>query len=176
MFNIDLPLLYKALNYYESLGYQMISTPYLINKDIIDITLPDNREAKEHNGLYYVGSAEQSAYQLFKDGKLPYDKWMMLTPCQRDEEILDDNHLEIFLKLELMLKGNQYNKIIEDVLSFYNNDNCIVISTEQGKDILFNNIEIGSFGTREVFWQDFSFGTGLAMPRYTQALLKGEEE
>ena len=46
---------------------------------------------------------------------------------------------------------------------------------KKSKDILFNSIEIGSFGTREVFGQDFSFGTGLAMPRYTQALLKVEK-
>ena len=171
MFNIDLPLLYRALNYYKSIGYEMLSVPYLVDEDIVNITLPKGRLAKEHNGLFYVGSAEQSAYQLFKSGDLNSEKFMMITPCQRYEEILDDSHLEIFLKIELMSTGGDYDKIIVDVLSFYDNDKCVVINTEKGKDIEINRVEVGSFGSREFLGNKFSFGTGLALPRYTQSLL-----
>lgn len=164
MYDIDLKVLYEALNHYKELGYKMIPAPLLVDKDIVSLTLPEGRKAKEHTGgLFYVGSAEQSAYQLYKDGTLDSGKYMLLTPCQRDEDVLDETHLEIFLKLELISLGEDHSSILSDVLSFYNNDKCVVVSTTQGKDIYINRIEVGSFGSRMFMGANFCFGTGLAL-------------
>ena len=171
MYDIDLKVLYEAINHYKNLGYKMIPAPLLVDEDIVSLTLPEGRKAKEHvDGLFYVGSAEQSAYQLYKDGSLGLGKYMLLTPCQRYEDVLDETHLEIFLKLELISLGGEYSSILNDVLSFYNNDKCVVVNTSQGEDININDIEVGSFGSRIFMGKNFCFGTGIALPRYTQAI------
>lgn len=176
MYDVDLKLLYEALNYYKLCGYEMISAPLLVDKDIVEITLPSNKVAKEHLGLFYVGSAEQSFYQLMKNGDSiisKYSKFMMLTPCQRDE-VLDGEHLEIFLKLELIsFKGDT----IGDVYNFYKSKGFLVEKekTEDGEDLFINNLEVGSFGNRFFINKLVHFGTGLALPRISQAFKLGDK-
>lgn len=186
--NIDLPTLFKAIEFYKSRGYEMISAPMCVTKKAIMETLPDNRFPKEHmDGLYYVGSAEQSMYQIILESSKNTrfsGSYMMLTPCQRDEDP-DETHFEIFLKLELVSFDNK--DILTDVFDFYLKQYVLmcdlerngrtlrdveIVKTKTGSDITINGVEVGSFGKHTLNKNEMKFGTGLALPRYTQAIWK----
>lgn len=181
MYDIDSKLLVKAIEYYSSKGFLHLSAPMLVDKDIIELTLPKDKSPREHSntGLYYVGSAEQSYYQLLKKHPSIYSKnsYMLLTPCERDE-VEDELHLGIFLKLELIsCEITSYglaSLVYEFLHPYILSKRCTsaLVKTDEGYDIEINNIEVGSFGTRSVFGKDVTYGTGLALPRISQALSK----
>ena len=173
MSDIDCSLLLEAMQYYKKLGYTPLSCPMLVDRDIINITLPEGKIARGYNGKYYVGSAEQSFYQMIKDGFRPEGKYMLITPCERDE-VEDDYHFGIFLKVELVSNKVSYQSILEDVLGFYKlkGYDVKVVREGLGKDILMGDIEVGSFGSRKYLGESVSFGTGLALPRISQAIVQ----
>lgn len=171
MYNIDIGLINTAYLFYMLRGYQPLSAPMLVDKDIVELTLPEDRETKEHLGQYYVGSAEQSFYQLIKDGFEPVGKYMMLTPCHRDE-VKDERHLEIFLKIELVSLDSTYHNIAKDAFDFYTTlgekVDLTVVSAVEGVDLEIGGVEVGSYGQRMFDGQVISYGTGLALPRFSQ--------
>lgn len=182
MFNINADLIYQAMTFYKERGYSLISAPYVVDKDIVSYTLPQGRKSLPHASYGdYVGSAEQSIYQLIKDNgrKALPKKCLMITPCQRDEPILDETHLEIFLKIELISLdlGFSHKNIRDDVLDLYESldiENVTYVKQDDGisYDININSTEIGSYGYR---WFDgvlVSYGTGLALPRFEYAVNK----
>jgi hypothetical protein len=178
--SINATLLYSAMAFFKSRGYQFITVPMLVDEDIVKLTLPPDRQPKFHNGKCYVGSAEQSIYQLIKEGKDLPPKVLAITPCQRDEEVLDDLHQEIFLKIELACTDNSmsYRAIANDVIDFYDTltDKAVMVdfsSFDNTLDIEVNGIEVGSYGQREYMGRSINFGTGLALPRFTQAIHHG---
>lgn len=167
---IDTKLLIEAMSYYESIGYEPLASPMLVDKDIVELTLPKGKVAREHLGKYYVGSAEQSLYQLIKDGFNPDGSYMLISPCERDE-VLDKIHFGIFLKVELVSTEKSCADICNDVDYFYSIQgfSSEVICTEQGFDLEIEGIEVGSFGERRYKDFNITFGTGLALPRISQA-------
>lgn len=182
MFNIDSNLLYEAMAFYKQRGYQFISVPLIVDPDITRFTLPDDRVAKPHGTFgEYVGSAEQSIYQMIKDGVHLPDRMLAITPCQRDEPVLDESHLEIFLKIELAsldLNHTHFN-IRNDVLDFLNHIQIdgvesVMQDDDVSYDINVNDVEVGSFGYRWYNDTLVSFGTGLALPRLSYAVSKGK--
>lgn len=174
MYNIDIGLINTAYLYYLLRGYQPLTAPMLVDKDIVELTLPTDRKAHKHLDKYYVGSAEQSFYQLIKGGFKPDGSYMMLTPCQRSE-INDELHLDIFLKVELVSTNKHYTVIAKDVHDFYTalgqSAEVIVPKNDPSNiDLEINDIEVGSFGFREYNGYIINYGTGLALPRYSQAI------
>lgn len=181
---INTDLLMNALIFYTNLNYEPFSSPMLVDLDTIHSTILPTRniKPKEHSNsnLFYVGSAEQSYIQLLKENKVsPFQRKMMLiTPCQRDEFIYDETHLEIFLKIELIINGeNSTQELLKDVLSFYKSVSIYPETVELGNDLFdleLNNIEIGSFGSRVISLNnkstEYTYGTGLALPRISQAV------
>ena len=171
MYNIDIGLLNSAYLFYLMRGYKPLSAPMIVDKDISDLTLPEGREAKEHLGQVYVGSAEQSFYQLLKDGLKPEGSYMMLTPCHRDE-VNDKLHLDIFLKIELVSVDATYVNIAKDVFDFYTalgeKPETRFEGSALGLDIEIDNVEVGSFGYRIYDNYMVNYGTGLALPRFSQ--------
>ncbi len=172
MYNIDVKLLHDAYEFYQRKGYKPLSAPLLVDEDIVKLTLPEGKVAKKHLGKYYVGSAEQSFYQLIKDGLVPEGGYMMLTPCQRDED-LDESHLEIFLKLELISTKKSYVNIAKDAYDFYEamGEDVVVSGGAliEGLDLEINGIEVGSYNHRIYDKYVVNFGTGLALPRFDYA-------
>lgn len=166
-------MLLEAMTHYQTIGYKPLPVPYLVDKDIVDLTMPKGRYSKSHLDKYYVGSAEQSFYQMIKNGMCPSGSYMMLTPCQRYEDVLDDSHLEIFLKLELVSTERDYAQICNDVDRFYSfrgfMSEVISINFGESFDININGIEVGSFGSRCFESHVINYGTGLALPRISQA-------
>lgn len=168
---IDADLLMKAMNFYQGLGYKPIPAPMLVDKDVVELTLPKGNKAKEHLGKYYVGSAEQSFYQLIKDGMKPDGSYMMITPCERDE-VEDELHLGIFVKVELVSTVKTKYEILKDVSDFLYKSYIghKWVETEGGGfDLEVNGIEVGSYGANKYLEYNINYGTGIAFPRLTQA-------
>lgn len=168
-YNIDANLLMKAMSFYNNLGYKPCKCSLLVDEDVILHTLPENRKPLHHiDGKFYVGSAEQSFLQKIKDGEVLYDKMMFITPCQRDEEVLDESHLEMFLKVELV---SLVSPVLKDVESFYKSVgyDVNIVKTPCGEDVELNNVEIGSFGSNEYLGVNYFYGTGVAFPRIEYA-------
>ena len=187
-------LLIDAVNYYSN-NFTLIDVPYMVDVDVSASTKPESVKDLYHNKeKVYVGSGEQSFIQLMKENKLLSGKHMCITPCYRDEEILDDLHHLMFMKLELI----EYHAVWDDYEVFMNEhlialSNMIssaktflnkqlnysstietVISGHNQYDILINGIEVGSYGVRETAFGRFIYGTGVAFPRINQALQRTE--
>lgn len=165
--------------------------PGLVDPDVMAHTCPPG----VHDDRLYgagtdtvVASAEQSFLQLDKDGELPPGSWMALTPCYRDEPVLDEVHLPVFLKLELIRlseESNFYSK--PDALwlanemrrffsEFYGMDTS-VLETSDGYDVMYDDLELGSFGVRKTMTgKSYVYGTGLAEPRASIALMRFQQK
>lgn len=175
---ISANLIYKALESYKSLGYKLVDVPMLVEEQYSLLTKPKGKVDLFHsNGKVYVASAEQSFIQMFQQGKLRHGKYAAITPCYRDEGILDDIHFNIFLKIELIdVGGCGVAPMINDAQVFlYNNTNHFAKAvktndSEMSYDLEINNIEVGSYGVR--YMPDgtpYVYGTGLAEPRTSYA-------
>ena len=115
---------------------------------------------------------------MIKDNKLPIGKYCGITPCFRDE-IVDDLHSNYFMKVELIdtlePNINGLNKMIKCAKLFF--EEFIETRTIELADELYDieslsGIELGSYGTRTYKNIEWVFGTGLAEPRLTKAIIK----
>lgn len=188
--NIDYVRLGLALEYYKRLGYTYIDLPWTVPEWVSNLTKPVDRRNLYLFGQHQsclVASAEQSfLYKLIKE-ELPEGKYVGITPCFRDEEVLDSTHGNYFMKIELFSTLNvsvyALNNLIHDCKRFFegfipteieltNTDTYVIKTT-------FSNIELGSYGInmknipmpnftyKEISWM---YGTGLAEPRFSIAL------
>ena len=173
--NIDTFSIADAMRFYKNCGFQPACVPMLVDSDVSALTKPEGLDEVYHpSGKVYVASAEQSFIQLWKDDQLtPGNSWMALTPCVRMEE-QDDSHLSTFLKLELMIVGeNNVHLTLEPAVRFfrmYDPEAC-VIQTNDGYDIEIRGVEVGSYGVRQMLdGTSYVYGTGIAEPRLSYAL------
>lgn len=140
---------------------------------------------------WLVGSAEQGFIQLMLEGKLSKGKYCSAGPCFRDDKP-DEWHHPYFFKVELI----DYLPEKPDVLSMLNaakfqleqmaqiivasqdyarsipSFTLEVVPTEEGHDLMLDGIELGSYGLRKYQNHTWVYGTGLALPRFTQAINK----
>lgn len=176
---IDWILLGKAFSHYENIGYKYIETPWSVGELALKATLPPNvygyglwHPKKELS--YLVGSAEQGFIQMMLDGKIKSgDKLCSITPCFREDKE-DDIHFQYFMKLELIVVGeeNHTNVVLNDAARFFNlvtSDVIMEVLTKDGVDLELNGLEIGSYGHRQSNGLSWTYGTGLALPRFSQA-------
>lgn len=187
----SLPLLLAAVEHWD--GWTQTSVPLLVDPDIMDHTCPPGATDKRlthSSGKQHVASAEQSFLQLEKELRIWDDQFMALTPCYRDESVLDDTHLNIFMKLELFWY-NPYgdlqeglDEVVEQACDFWKGNGVPVrtVQTDEGIDILFGDgsfeihpewgsTELGSFGIRKSpKGVTYIYGTALAEPRASQAV------
>ena len=173
-------LVLDALQYYRDKGYNLIDVPYIVPEDISLMTKPDWCEDTYHskeNNTVYVGSGEQSFLHLIRTKRIKTGKYACLTPCVRDEQT-DDTHYKVFLKLELIHVlpiGTSIHQSLDDCIKdakqFFNNYIGMLheVKTEEGYDIYYNDLELGSYGHRQAFGFDYIYGTGLALPRFNIA-------
>lgn len=185
-----------ALDFYSFNNFNNIDVPYIVDKDVSGITKPSFCNDLHHDSnKVYVASGEQSFIQLMKENKLKDGQSMCITPCFRDEMDLDETHYLMFLKLELIV----YYKKWDDLKAFYKErdealnyivsvakkffeetirikflkaDVKVIQIDENQYDININGIEVGSYGIRETQYGNFIYGTGLALPRFDQAIFK----
>lgn len=93
---------YEALSYYSAIGYKMIDTPIIIDKSISSLTKPTEVLDLHHSiDKVYIGSAEQGFIQQYVNGAVGEGKFMSLTPCYRDEQVLDSTHFKVFFEIRV---------------------------------------------------------------------------
>lgn len=176
---IHYDLIATAIKHYKKLGYFYIDVPWMVDKDIIDITLPSGKnslciDTKNH----LVGSAEQSFLDLIINKNLPSGKYIGATPCFRDD-IIDNYHQKTFFKVELinyskykLLSNHNVELLLKDalqVLKKLTKKQINVVKTFEGFDLEIENVEIGSYGLREYSDFNWVYGTGIAEPRFSKA-------
>lgn len=182
---IDWNLLSQAQQFYSNIGYQYCEVPYIIPEQYGKITKPhDDRSFVLNNHLFeeqpheLVGSAEQGFIYLIYQNLLPNKKLHSITPCFRTEQYDKQFHLPWFMKCELFHYSNNIEdclNMLKDAFDFYKqfintNDSLDIITTSESTwDINLNNIEIGSYGIRNIPHHTFIYGTGLALPRFSVA-------
>lgn len=180
---IDWVLLGRAIEFYKSKGYEYVEAPWAVPDDIVEITAP--HESWRIGGRMaqgtLVGSAEQSFLYLDSLGKLPPGRYVACSPCFRPAEDIDDLHAPYFMKIELystldpasplnqMLLLSHAGQFNHMVLGDSEVENIRAVKTADGIDIELNGIEIGSYGVRKHGALTWGYGTGLALPRFTQA-------
>lgn len=168
----------KAIAAYKALGYVYVDVPWVVDCDSINSTKPHERKSiSVSENAHLVGSAEQSFYQMIRNGTLQYGQYVAATPCFRDEEVIDELHKHYFFKVELInhmptvpSSGDVFT-ITEHALFVFNKlkrktkfeRKC----THEGFDINVNGIEIGSYGVRQIDGHNWVYGTGIAEPRFS---------
>lgn len=185
---IDYHKIAQSVDYYNNLNYQQIEAPWWVSKETVKITKPDGIT---ENQLYFletnkkclVASGEQSYLYLAIKGRLPKGSYQTVTPCFRDESI-DWLHRKCFIKNELIIveafKKDNLDKIILDAFKFFEtqvpNKNLLRVIETQEKtskisfDILYDDIELGSYGYRYCEFLEWIYGTGCAEPRLTHTI------
>jgi len=175
---VDWAKLGAAMSFYEGRGYTPIEVPWVVDPATIRMTSSEPYWPTQGGAL--VASAEQSFLQLCNDGKLTPGQYVACSPCFRNDEP-DDLHLPYFMKVELFVLYNDNNVsqtnaaiIGMDAQKFFSKytdfENLPFERTDQGLDITLGGIEIGSYGVRTVNGLTWTYGTGIAEPRFSEAL------
>ena len=183
-----------AVTFYTTLGFEYVETPVYVDNDTAMITCPrDNaivhtshKRVQSNNRVIdqsLVGSAEQGFLQLAKHGNLPNVNYVSAGPCFREEPVYDELHHSQFFKVELFVrcKSNEEAAFgVQEVISRawrfmqeQTDDPIKLVDEGHGWDLQLNGIEVGSYGYRyhdQIGW--WIYGTGIAEPRFTQAMNK----
>lgn len=175
-YGMNTRLLLCAMEFYISKGYVPTTVPFIVSQEAIASTKPEHAEFYPHDEyMFYVGSAEQSFVEMMINCDIGPGEYFAVTPCYRDEPYLDDYHLDVFLKLELIVVGRQVElAVLDHAVQFFrryvgSKDALEVVKTDEGFDVMLNGVEIGSYGSREINGIVYTYGTGLAEPRFSTA-------
>jgi hypothetical protein len=184
--NISYESLAKAVSWYNRLGYEFIEVPWIVSYESHSSTAspPDGAFVVEGRGCL-VGSAEQGFIEIMQDLE-PNKKYAAISPCFRKNDNKDEYHQETFMKLELFSynsdKENDHTTMIEDARKTFDylglpkvKINYIQSLFDDSRDLYYSNIlELGSYGNRVIYKNNveyiINYGTGLALPRFTQAI------
>lgn len=172
----------NSISWYIDRGYKYIDTPWIVEQSVSEITFPQDDAVSLTNGKVLVGSAEQGFLQLIVDKNLQQGEYVSAGPCYRlQDEGKSIFHRPYFFKVELFclcqnhfdanMKLQRVRNSVKEFLNNYTATSFTEIETSDGYDFELNGIEIGSYGVRyhpTIGW--WAYGTGLAEPRFTQAL------
>lgn len=192
----------RAIEFYKAKGYHYIEVPWIVEQKYREITYPFQIAFTTKYGDL-VGSAEQSFLAMHfellhgKDKWSPFvslpgksEKFVACTPCFRDHQPDDLYHMPYFMKVELFELascpyGNMNNAKPEDLFydagQFFISEGAApsLVKTEEGVDWFVAGIEVGSYGQRKITDENkinhcWNYATGLAEPRFSQALAEQE--
>lgn len=176
----------KAIDFYTEAGYVRVEAPWWVSEDIHLITAPP----EFHKSLYkipennkvLVASAEQSLLYMGAKDRLPPGRYQATTPCFRNESISRFSK-KCFLKTELMITDKVDDMTLQEIVHhaelFFmklvpNKNKLVVTVTQEGYDIEYDKMELGSYGIRSCEILDWVYGTGIAEPRFTKAIKRSE--
>lgn len=179
---IEYNILAKAKTFYEFHGYPEIPVPWIISHDAYYATKPSSvTDFYVLNG-YMNASGEQSFIDLMLQGE-KLTKHCCITPCFRQEPILDETHHTYFMKLELIdtdVSKDNLKNMIDVAQTFFNQyTDTYILKTDQGEESVDivdtkNNIELGSYGIRRYKEYSWIYGTGVALPRLSTVINKNK--
>lgn len=184
-----------AMNFYQNRGYEAIDVPWVVSPAASNSTKPAqgvNLEVvPDHtHGTWGVlpASGEQGFVELMFQGKLKGElinrikehrgRFVTLTPCFRQEPAYHGGTCPWFMKVELILVGEASRlsvlSLLNDAQEFM--DRYSLRRTEVVEmgpdmwDIELNGVEVGSYGPRVCGEYAWTYGTGIAEPRFAWAL------
>jgi hypothetical protein len=178
---IDYNIVSDAISFYQSRGYEYIEVPWIISKDAYYATKPPDSVDVSAMGGYLAASGEQGFLELLLAGQ-KITKAVCATPCFRHEQ-WDKYHQPYFFKVELIntlspMKGGGVMPLEKDATEFFSRYLKTRVSIVQEGATLVDivsdrkGIELGSYGKRYYKGIIWHFGTGVALPRLTQAILE----
>ena len=183
--------LINAIQYYERAGFKWLDVPWAVSEEAINLTRPPwvrgDPPSYVAGGerIFPVASAEQSFLQMRLDNPELTGSYVTMSPCFRNEPVLDALHQPYFMKVELIswdkVGREDMDKMIAGArLLFEMNLTVDVIPNTDpdpigvfAYDIVTarSRIELGSYGIRShPKVGRWLYGTGLAEPRYSYAL------
>lgn len=185
--------LIEAMAFYEKWGFKALDVPWAVSKEALDITRPP--QAGPETLMYHAGgmelcpvaSAEQSFLQMQIDsGRTMKGSYVAITPCFRNEWVLDALHQPYFMKVELISWDRTEQKDLDNMLSIageffekfvetdeIENHDPDPLARVQAIDIVTkeSGIELGSYGIREhPKVGRWLYGTGCAEPRLSYGI------
>lgn len=183
---ISWPRVGRAVEFYTNNGFTPVETPWRVSVEVFRTTSPASavplrcRLPPERPEIL-VGSAEQGLLTLMPT--LSSGRYLSVSPCFRDGE-RDDLHFADFVKVELCVvaplnTGSSTMETLRVARDFFLSEHLDteVVTTDIGFDLEGHGVEVGSYGHRtatvdgvHVSWV---YGTGLAEPRFSQALQRG---
>lgn len=183
---IDWGRIARAVDFYKSKGFSYVEVPWMVDDRFVQVTYPDDcpqESCFQTPKGTLVGSAEQSFLAFVSGGYGEYGskKLVAVTPCFRDHQPDDEFHQPWFMKVELYSEELYFraDELMRLAGEFFVSEGVSLTleETEIGFDWKVGDIEIGSYGNR--LWSNtkhnkiaWSYGTGLAEPRFSQALDK----
>lgn len=177
---IDWQLLASAVQFYEVYDFQYVELPYIVPTSINNITF-DGRGYDVSSLHSLVGSAEQSflndAVSPWRDHDVPPGRYVGCTPCFRREDTHTALHQPHFMKVELFQVPGEDRETDAYTMMMMAREfmraNCsrpvLVEQTKEGWDLVVDGLEVGSYGVRQHGDFLWAYGTGLALPRFSQA-------
>lgn len=168
----------RAVDFYSSKGFEYVEVPWIIDDKHVKATYP--KDVPETHAFQtklgtIIGSAEQSFIHLADKGFIKEERlFVTTTPCFRDYQPDDALHRTYFMKVELFSskKSVTANKLMIIAGEFFAKEGLLIQAkkTKIGFDWEMDHIEVGSYGNRKWKNLSWSYGTGLAEPRFSQAL------
>lgn len=178
---IDWSNIARAIEYYQTNGYEYVETPWFVPSETLKITCTDEQvirlDSDPTDPWGLVGSAEQGFLQRALDDTLENNKrYVSAGPCFRPEPVFDELHHPQFMKVELFCLCDDESSADMTTMTMIYHAQSFMQSTKQtktqdGRDLEINGIEVGSYGARyheKIGW--WAYGTGLAEPRYSTAI------
>jgi len=169
---VDYTRLGRAINFYQKLGYTLVSAPWTTPLEYVACTAPAHALQFPFQTGYLVASAEQSFIYLMDTKQLAPGKYMAVTPCFRNELIYSALTRPYFIKLELFDSDpTAWPKLLTDAQAFFEAEQIpttVLPTSETSQDLMSQDIELGSYGQRTLILKNqlsWSYGTGLAEPR-----------
>jgi len=188
---IDWSRIGRAVEFYRSLGYAYAEAPWVVPAEIVRETLPPGAtpyqiSVGDRAFGELVGSAEQSFLWLLRRMAIdPVTPIVGVSPCFRGDP-RSAIHQKTFMKVELFVPNPDpqegFSKLIADAAEFFHEEGASMkrVITQNGNDLYVGGIEVGSYGVRSVPGPydaistslKWAYGTGLAEPRFSQALVE----
>ena len=178
---IDWSRLGRAVNFYKGFGFQQIETPWRITQAVYDATAPQTAtpfrcRLDGDRPDILVGSAEQGLLEVM--WSLRRGNYLSVSPCFRDNEV-DETHFSDFMKVELCVvdpssDAHEWLGVLATGFAKSEAARSERVPTDSGFDLYCGGIEIGSYGIRSASIDGrtftWAYGTGLAEPRFSQAV------
>jgi hypothetical protein len=175
---IDYALLDRSIQHYEDKDFRRIETPWLVTDYVDQLTRPEDAIPYRipNKNKNFVASGEQSFLYLYLKEYLPKGKFQTITPCLRNDPF-DLTHTKYFMKNELIVTDDvslsSLESVINSALLFFHREvsqKVRSIQTNEGYDIMLDDIELGSYGIRHTDFLSWVYGTGCAEPRTSKVI------
>lgn len=165
----------RTVEHFTRQGFTYIEVPWLVPGEVTAITAP-HPLCGDFSTVAgdLVGSAEQSFIHLMQQGKLGKGRYVTLSPCFREEKVHNNLKRPWFMKVELIAVDEEVTeeltRLCQQWFEHLSGHKVDIIATEMGLDLELCGIELGSYGYRAHNGLKWTYATGLAEPRFSQAV------